>query len=168
MRGFCATFATKSGKENGRPSRPINNSKVDTNRLLSQSWQDDFYRPLTPIGTPLFTGSENATRVFILSPQQRPSPTLFTGIKKDTREQSGGRMCICGVCCALHNHSSPVSGEEFVRAERSVNFRFSIFNNNTCAPSVKRWGAGVILCVWFYFLPRFSQCSVSHWRTGRS
>ena len=33
VRGFCATFATKSGKENGRPSRPINNSKVDANRL---------------------------------------------------------------------------------------------------------------------------------------
>ena len=135
---------------------------------------------------PLFTGIKKATReqgdflllffllfllfflLFFLLLLSLLSPPLFTGIFFNTREQSGGRMCICGVCCALHNHSSPVSGEEFVRAERLVNCQFSIFNNNTCSPSFYGWGAGVILCVWFYFLPRFSQCSVSHWRTGRS
>ena len=42
VRGFCATFATKSGKENGRPSRPINNSKVGGSRLTAPQAHRNF------------------------------------------------------------------------------------------------------------------------------
>ena len=52
VRGFCATFATKSGKENGQLGCPRQRA-VDANRLIcDESWQDVIMTDLTrPTGT---------------------------------------------------------------------------------------------------------------------
>ena len=53
VRGFCATFATKSGKEKGDKCRPLKAKSIPTALSNDKSWQDGQTSPAAAQHPPL-------------------------------------------------------------------------------------------------------------------